>query len=211
MRKKQILETERLVLRPFRAGDFDDYAALFADPEVTRYLSRVQWNRDQAWLNLAFQVGHWKLLGYGMWAAVERETGAFVGRIGFAEPEGWPGCELAWALAPRFWGRGYATEGARAALDYAFTVLGKNRVISLIHPENDASLRVAGRLGETLQGRTDHTGREMLIYGIERPERPLFAMLPQPCSSTTYVPMERAVQSMVKRVFVRGSEMPVSS
>jgi RimJ/RimL family protein N-acetyltransferase len=88
--------------------------------------------------------------------------------IGFAEPEGWPGFELAWTLARRWWGYGYATEGARAALEHAFTVWKRERVISLIQAENSASLRVAERLGESLQGRTDLYGREMLRYGIDR-------------------------------------------
>jgi len=103
-----------------------------------------------------------------MWAVEHRESGAFVGMVGFAEPEGWPGFELAWALSRQWWGRGFATEGARAALAYAFTTLGKDRIISLIHAENRASVRVAERIGERLQGRINHLGREMLCYGIDR-------------------------------------------
>jgi RimJ/RimL family protein N-acetyltransferase len=161
------LETERLWLRPFRLSDFDDYAAMCGDPEVTRYLL-TRLTREQAWRHLAFLIGHWVLRGYGMWAVEEKETGAFVGRIGFAEPDGWPGFELGWTLARRFWGRGYATEGARAALTHAFTVLGKDRVVSLIHPENQASIRLAERLGESLQGRAEILGKEHLVYGIDR-------------------------------------------
>jgi RimJ/RimL family protein N-acetyltransferase len=88
--------------------------------------------------------------------------------VGYSEPEGWPGFELAWTLVRRWWGYGYATEGARIALDYAFTVWKRDRVISLIYPENHASIRVAERLGESLQGRINHHGREMLRYGIDR-------------------------------------------
>ena len=88
--------------------------------------------------------------------------------IGFSEPEGWPGCELAWMLARRWWGQGYATEGARAALDYAFTAAGKARVISLIRPDNRASIGVAERLGESVIGRHEMNGREFLVYGIDR-------------------------------------------
>ncbi len=97
-----------------------------------------------------------------------RETGEFAGLIGFAAPEGWPGFELSWILARRWWGNGYATEGARAALAHAFTTLGQDRVISLIHPENRASIRVAERIGQTLQGRLSHLGTEMLCYAIGR-------------------------------------------
>jgi RimJ/RimL family protein N-acetyltransferase len=88
--------------------------------------------------------------------------------IPFAEPADWPGFELAWTLERRWWGNGYATESARAALAYAFNTLEKNRVISLIHPENRASIRVAERIGEKLEARIEHLGREMLLYGIDR-------------------------------------------
>lgn len=162
-----VLETERLRLRAFRLSDFEGYAAMCGDPEVTRYLM-TRFDREQAWRHLAFLIGHWVLRGFGMWAVEERATGVFVGRIGFAEPEGWPGFELAWTLARPFWGRGYATEGARAALAHAFTVLQRDRVISLIHPENQASIRVAERLGERLEGRVEVLGREHLVYGLER-------------------------------------------
>ncbi len=164
------LETERLRLRPLRNSDFEDYAALYADPEVVRYLSSgaEPWDRGRAWRHMAFAKGHWELAGTGLWAVEHKETGAFLGLIGFAAPEGWPGFELAWTLARRWWGHGYATEGARAALAHAFDVLQKDRVISLIHPENRASIRVAERIGETLQGRIAHLGREMLCYGIDR-------------------------------------------
>lgn len=163
-----ILETERLWLRPFRESDLDDYAAMCADPEVVRHLAGGLFTREAAWRHMVFLVGHWQFRGSGMWAVEEKETGAFAGRIGFAHPEGWPGFELAWALARRFWGRGYATEGAKAALDYAFTATPYERVISLIRPENRASIRVAERLGEGLEGRTELLGKEFLVYGIGR-------------------------------------------
>jgi RimJ/RimL family protein N-acetyltransferase len=162
-----ILETERLRLRAFRESDIDDYAALNADPEVMRFLGGP-WDRGRAWRHLAFLLGHWQLGRPGMWAVELKETGAFVGMVGFAEPEGWPGFELAWRLARRWWGSGFATEAARAALDHAFTVLQKDRVISLILPENLASLRVAERIGESLQSHIEHTGRTFLCYGIDR-------------------------------------------
>lgn len=164
------LETQRLRLRPLRESDFEDYAALYADPEVVRYLGTggEPWDRGRSWRHMAFQKGHWDLTGTGLWAVAPKETGAFLGLIGFAAPEGWPGFELAWTLARRWWGNGYATEGARAALDHAFTALGKDRVISLIHPENRASIRVAERIGESPRGRILHFGREMLCYGIDR-------------------------------------------
>lgn len=161
------LETERLRLRPLRRGDIDDYAALNADPEVMRHLGGT-WDRGRSWRHLAFLIGHWPLGGSGMWALEQKETGAFVGMVGFAEPEGWPGFELAGKLARRWWGYGYASEGARAALTHAFTVLRKNHVISLVRPDNHASIRLVERLGERLEGRTVVAGTDYLVYGIER-------------------------------------------
>jgi RimJ/RimL family protein N-acetyltransferase len=161
------LETERLRLRMFRDDDLDAYAPIVADPEVMRYLGDGQpLDRVGAWRQMAWMVGHWALRGYGLWAVEERATGALIGRIGFIFPEGWPGFELGWVLARPYWGKGYATEGARRALAYAFGELGRDHVISLIYPANTASIRVAKRLDETLQGRTVLYGHEVLIYGI---------------------------------------------
>jgi RimJ/RimL family protein N-acetyltransferase len=164
------LETERLLLRPFRPDDFDAYAEMCSDPEVMRYLTGAPLSRPEAWRHMAFIVGHWHLLGYGMWAVEEKATGNFLGRIGFNNPEGWPAFELGWTLARRYWGRGYASEGARAALAHAFTAMGRDHVISLILPGNQSSIRVAERLGERLEGRAEVVGKECLVYGIGRAE-----------------------------------------
>ena len=163
------LGTERLVLRMFRDEDLDAYAAFCADPYVMRFLGDGRpMSRSDAWRHMAMLVGHWSLRGYGMWAVEERSTGALVGRIGLHRPEGWPGGELGWTLAREHWGRGFATEGARAALEYAFGELGWKRVISLIHPENRASIRVAERLGEHVEGRITLFGNEALVYALDR-------------------------------------------
>jgi RimJ/RimL family protein N-acetyltransferase len=163
------LETERLLLRAFRAEDFEPYAAICADPEVMRYLGEGRpLSRSDAWRQMAMILGHWRLRGYGLWAVEERATGTLVGRIGFFKPEGWPDFELGWMLGRHAWGKGYATEGARRALAYAFTELGRDHLISLIRPGNDPSIRVAERLGETLRGQTELFGHTALIYGIDR-------------------------------------------
>jgi RimJ/RimL family protein N-acetyltransferase len=165
-----ILETERLRLRSFRKSDLDDYAALNADREVLHYRSAgaEPWDRGRASRHMAFLLGHWQVWDAGTWAMEHKESGAFLGMVGFSSPEGWPGFELAWTLARRAWGHGYATEGARAAMDHAFTVWKRGRIISLIAPENRASIRVAERLGERLEDRITHLGREMLCYGLDR-------------------------------------------
>ena len=163
------LETERLRLRGIRGSDFEDYAALYADPEVTCLISSGEiWDRGRSWRQMAFAVGHWHLEGFGPWVAEEKASGSFLGVIGFWEPATWPGFELAYHLARRHWGKGYATEGARAALGHAFMVWQRSHVMSLVNPANHASIRVAERIGERLEGRIDHFGRPMLIYGLDR-------------------------------------------
>lgn len=163
------LETARLRLRGLRGSDYEDYAALYADPEVVRFSSDgTIWDRARAWRHMAFAVGHWKLQGFGAWVAEEKATGAFLGMIGFWEPAAWPGFELSWHLAPRYWGRGFASEGARAALAHAFLVWRRDHVMSLIYAPNLRSIRVAESIGERLEGRIDHLGREMLTYGLDR-------------------------------------------
>ena len=162
------LETERLRLRPLREDDLDAYAALYADPDVVRYLEGRVLSRDEAWRNLALVVGHWELRGFGLWAVEERESGEMVGRIGHWQPEGWPGFEIGWLLARSRWGLGYATEGARAALADAFVRLGRDSVISVIHPDNAASIRVAGRIGERFERRATVRGFDVEIHRIDR-------------------------------------------
>jgi RimJ/RimL family protein N-acetyltransferase len=162
------LETDRLILRMFRESDFEAYAKLTSDPEVMRFLGGKTFDRFEAWRHMASMVGHWHLKGYGHWAVEEKASGKLVGRIGFLNPPGWPGFELGWTLGRDFWGRGYATEGARRAMKYGFNELDRSHIISLIHPDNKASIRVAERLGEKVEGTTPLLGNEVLIYGIER-------------------------------------------
>ena len=165
------IATERLQLRDFQESDLDAYAAFCADPDVMQYIgSGDTLSRSQTWTQIAVILGHWQLRGYGMWAVEERSSGELVGRVGFLNPEGWPGFELGWLLGASYWGHGYATEAAMAALEYAFTNLKRHHLISLIHPENEASIRVARRLGEKLEGETELLGRKVLVYGIYRKE-----------------------------------------
>lgn len=163
------LETERLRLRAFRNDDLDAYAAMSADPEVMRHIGAGKTlTRGEAWRSMAAMLGHWQLLGYGMWALERKSDGALVGRAGFLHPPDWPDFELGWLLAREHWGQGYATEAARAALDHAFTALGRERVVSLIRPGNTASIRLAERLGQRLAGRVQLLGSEALVYEVRR-------------------------------------------
>lgn len=165
------LVTERLRLRPFRAEDFEAHAVICADPEVMRFIRAGALSRSDAWWQLARYLGHWQLRGYGLWAVVERASERLVGHLGFLEPEGGHGFEMGWALSRDVWGKGYAYEGTRAALDWAFTELDRDRVACLIRPGNARSIRLAERLGGALEDEIEDSGQRLLVYAIARGAR----------------------------------------
>lgn len=161
------LETERLVLRGWNEdSDFAAYAALTAEEQVMRYLGGRPYSPTEAWRHMAMLVGHWHLRGYSHWAVEEKASGEFVGRIGFMNPVGWPGFELGWAIARSRWGRGYAPEGARAALRWARDRLKVRHVISCIQADNRNSIRVAEKIGERREGESEILGMPVLVYGM---------------------------------------------
>ncbi|MDB5692588.1 MAG: acetyltransferase, family [Alphaproteobacteria bacterium] len=145
------IETERLILRPPLAEDLDGWAALMGDEVAARFIGGLQ-PRAGAWRSLAAMAGSWTLNGFGMFSVIEKATGGWIGRLGPWRPEGWPGSEIAWGLVRPAWGKGYATEGAAAAADWAVTELGWDDLIHCIAPANVASARVAERLGSARRG-----------------------------------------------------------
>lgn len=162
------VRTPRLVLGGWTGADIPAYTSMAADPDMSRYTGSPA-SEGAVWRMFAFQIGHWALNGYGMWLAHDRVTGEFVGRMGLYEEHGWPGLEVAWTVRRDLWGQGYATEGAAAAAEYAFTVLNRDRLISIIHPENAASIRVAEKLGAHLaKGPVDRGGQPRNIYALDR-------------------------------------------
>ncbi len=163
------LQTERLVLRPFREEDHLPLHALMQDPEVVRFINEGRRpSLQEAWRAIAGWIGHWALRGYGAWAVEGRASGELIGRIGFINPAEWPALELGYMLGRRYWGRGFASEGCRAALEWGFTTAKFERVISLIDPANTASIAVATRLGETPAGQAELLGHRLRVYAIDR-------------------------------------------
>lgn len=140
------LETARLILRPTAAEDLEGWARLMADAEAARYIGGVQ-TRAESWRAMATMAGSWAMNGFGMFSLIEKDTGAWVGRVGPWRPEGWPGTEVGWSLHPGAHGKGYAVEAAVAAMDFAVDELGWTRVIHCIDPANLPSIRVAERIG----------------------------------------------------------------
>ena len=153
MNRYPVLETERLILRVPDASDLDGWTVMNADAETMRFLGGVK-SRAESWRGLCEMRGAWDIRGFAMFSVIERATGQWVGRLGPWEPEGWPGKEVGWGVAPQFSGRGYAHEAVVATMDYVFDVLGWPAVIHSINPENIRSIALAQRLGSTNGGPT---------------------------------------------------------
>ena len=146
------LATERLLLRAFRASDWEAFAAMEARPEVRRFRGGNVLTPAEAWTSMETHLGQWALRGYGIFALEETASHRFVGFAGILHPADWPEPEIAYTLDPAFWGRGFATEAAWAARDWAFAQFGFERMASFIMPENTASVRVAEALGAVREG-----------------------------------------------------------
>ncbi len=153
------IETERLVLREFRVSDLDEYAAHFADPIAMTHLGGVV-DRRAAWRMLAAGSGFWMLTGGG-WLGMElRETGRLVGTVGAFFRECSPELELGWTVYRTHWGKGFATEAARAALAFAFDAHAVDHAIAHVDAANVASIRVTEKLGMRYDGEGE-------LYGLK--------------------------------------------
>ncbi|HEY1811956.1 MAG TPA: GNAT family N-acetyltransferase [Kofleriaceae bacterium] len=162
------LETQRLVLRGYTAPDLTECAALWADPNVVRYIGGQPSTEEQAWARLLRYVGHWELMGFGFWAVFDRAGGEFLGEIGAADfrrdvtpPIG--NLETGWVLRRSAHGKGYATEALRAVLAWLDATFPGKPTVCVIEPANAPSLRVAAKCGyEPIGSRTYH-GAELTV------------------------------------------------
>jgi RimJ/RimL family protein N-acetyltransferase len=178
------LETDRLVLRPPEVADLDGYAAVFADPEVVRFLWTAPQTRDESLAAIERMRKHWDRHGIGLFSVVRKEDERLLGRVGFLlwDPARWVNAmreeldgeletEVGWTIGSEHWGRGYATEAATACRDFALGELGLTRLVSVIAPENAASIRVAEKIGESFE-REDLPGpfkRRVDLYSLGKP------------------------------------------
>lgn len=157
-----MIETERLLLRPHTYEDLESLVRVYGDPEVRQFLGGDLLDRDRT----AFSLGRFMTLqddrGYSPWATIEKATGDYVGRVGLIHWPQWDEVEVGWTIGRWAWGKGYATEGGIATLDWAFANLDLPYVICCIHRDNAASLAVKDRLGLRLD-RSD-----VLFAGTDR-------------------------------------------
>jgi RimJ/RimL family protein N-acetyltransferase len=173
------LDTARLTLRAHTLADFDECAAMWGDPFVTRHIGGRPATEEEVWARILRYAGLWALLGFGYWVVRERDSGRFVGEIGLADfhreltpsLDGVP--EMGWALATSAHGRGFATEAVRAALAWGDASLadrpGAGKTACLIAPENLASIRVAEKCGYHEVVRTTYKGHDTIIFERDAP------------------------------------------
>ena len=165
-----MVETERLRLRRHRLEDFADCAAMWADPIVTRFIGGKPFSEEDAWTRFLRHIGHWSLMGFGYWVVEEKDTGSFIGELGFADfkrdiqpfLKGTP--EMGWALVSKVHGKGYATEAVRAAIGWGDAHFGSGRTVCIIHPENLASIRVAEKCGYKEFLRSTYKGHPTIMF-----------------------------------------------
>jgi len=167
-----VFETERLRLRGHTMGDFAHTKALWGDAAVMEHMGGKPLTLEECWARFLRYAGHWSVLGFGYWVVEERETAEFVGEVGFAnfkrDMESAVGDlpELGWVLAPAKHGKGYATEAAKAALDWGRKHFHSNEFVCLIHPGHKASIRVARKCGFEERKLGTYRGRPVLIFKL---------------------------------------------
>lgn len=157
------LRTAALTLRAFSEADWPAYAALFADPAVTRFLGAgTTRDADATWAGMARAIGQWGLRGYGLFAV--EHAGRCIGHAGLLHPHPWAEPELAYTIAPEFQGRGFATEACQAVRAWAARARGIAQPVSFIRPANAASIAVAQRLGAAVEATVALMGAPALCF-----------------------------------------------
>ena len=162
------LRTKRLLLRPWGGDDLAAFTAISADPVVMEFLPPLsEPGAVAAWVKRL--RAHWRDHGFGCWVIELPGEASFIGIVGLAwipyEAHFTPAVEIAWRLARAYWGRGYATEAARTALDYGFGELGLTEIVAVTVPANLRSRRVMERLGMSRDPADDYDDHPALPEG----------------------------------------------
>ncbi|GAA4043887.1 GNAT family N-acetyltransferase [Hymenobacter glaciei] len=164
-----VLETSRLRLRGFRAEDFDNWLAFSREPAYYRYFGNEPMPAEEVWKLVLRSAGHWVIMGFGFWAVEEKASGQFVGAVGFLrllralDPPLGEAPEIGWVLDPAMHGRGYASEAVEAVLAWGENHFGPVRTVCIIHPENEASLRLAAKFGYHEYARTTYHNEPIVL------------------------------------------------
>lgn len=163
------IETSRLRLRAFTPGDLDELYLVFGDGEVMTYISGGKpRTREATETGLLRTIEGWRDRGFGLWAVVEKESSRVVGYCGLIFLEGTTEIELAYGLAKSSWGKGFATEAARASLGFGFEELKLERIVAVVNPQNVASQRVLEKLGMKYRRNAHHYDADLMYYEISK-------------------------------------------
>lgn len=171
----KILETKRLLLRHLELEDLQELFALYCDPQVIRYIPDAPTSLEETREELLWHLhGHPAHPGLGLWAAVLKETGKFIGRCGLLpwDLDGREEVEVAFLIGREYWGQGLGTEAAQAILQYGFEVLDLPRLVCLIEPGNQASIRVAGKIGMRFEREGRDEMGSFFLYSRNRTSDP---------------------------------------
>ena len=166
------LDTPRLHLRRFREDDWHDLVDYYCDAECMRYTNGRALTHGECWRNMALMVGHWELRSWGPYAIVDRASDRVLGPVGLWYPVEWPEPEIKWGLAKAAWGKGLAFEAAVAVRDLAAACLSNLHLVSVIHRDNEGSLRLAERLGATFEREIEVRGSPCRVYRHTAPLEP---------------------------------------
>ncbi len=170
-----MIETARLILRPYTLVDYAPYCEMCSDPEVVRYIGGQNLSAEDAWNRLLRYVGHWTMFRYGLFAVIEKSTGDYIGETGLADfhrsmGEGFDGSpEAAWVFRRAIGGHGYAHEAADAAHRWLDGSFGAQRTVCLIDPGNGPSLRLAEKLGYRPFGSGSYRGSVVTMLERDSP------------------------------------------
>lgn len=167
-----IIETERLVLRPFTLDDVPAYAAIRAKPEVMRFFPPSdETPAESACRVIAHFMGHWLDPGYGPWAAIDKRTGLLIGHLGLRYMPEFGETEILYILDSTVWRQGLASEGAAAARDHAFDALGLDRVMAITLPGNVASAGVMTKIGMRFEKMATYKELTVAYYALDKAGR----------------------------------------
>ncbi len=166
-KQKNILATDRLILREITIEDLDDISGLVSDPEVMRYFPKPL-SREEARHFLKIILKQYSNWGFGWWALILKKNSCFIGYTGLTiqTVDGNEEIEIGYMIKREYWGQGLATEAAQACRDYAFETLDYDRVISIMDEPNVASRRVAEKNGMAFEKMTEWKGQSVCIYSV---------------------------------------------
>jgi len=164
-----VIRTERLELRGPQAEDYPNFKATFSSYRA-RFMGGPL-NTYESWMLYAAEIGHWEIRGFGMWMVHDRATDETLGMAGGWQPAGWPEREIAWIIWPDKAGHGYALEATHAARGYFYQTLGWDGAVSYIDPKNLDSIRLAERLGATIDRSADTIDGQDVVYRHPTPAK----------------------------------------